>query len=212
MNLCLEEKTYPVEIERKSSNKNTYIRVKKDLTILVTTNYFTKEKAIVNLLEENRTKIKSMIEIQEKKCENNAGFFYLGKKYEIVYVDYCDISLGEERVFMNKTLNQDAWYKKQAQQIFKEHLDTVYNSFTRKIPYPGLRIRKMTTRWGVCNVRTKIITLNLELIKRDVKYLDYVIVHELSHLIHANHSKEFWSVVEENMPDYKKYRKEMKEF
>lgn len=212
MNLCLEEKTYPVEIERKSSNKNTYIRVKKDLTILVTTNYFTKEKTIVNLLEENKLKIKSMIEIQEKKYENNAGFFYLGKKYEIVYVDYCDISLGEERVFMNRNLNQDTWYKKRAQQIFKEQLDKVYNSFTRNIPYPSLRIRKMTTRWGVCNIRTKTITLNLELIKRDVRYLDYVIAHELSHLIHANHSKEFWSLVEENMPDYKKYRKEMKEF
>ena len=70
----------------------------------------------------------------------------------------------------------------------------------------------MTTRWGVCNTRSKTVTLNLELIKRDTKYLDYVIVHELSHLIHANHSSDFWDLVEENMPDYKKYRKEMKEF
>ena len=70
----------------------------------------------------------------------------------------------------------------------------------------------MTTRWGVCNTKSKTITLNLELIKRDTKYLDYVIVHELSHLIHANHSKEFWSLVEENCPDYKKIKNNMKKF
>ena len=70
----------------------------------------------------------------------------------------------------------------------------------------------MTSRWGVCNIKTKVITLNLELIKRDTKYLDYVIVHELSHLIHGDHSDRFWALVEDNMSDYKKYRKEMKEF
>ena len=93
-----------------------------------------------------------------------------------------------------------------------EHLNTIYDNFSRKIPYPDLKIRKMSTRWGVCNTKLKTVTLNLELIKRDTKYLDYVIVHELSHLIHANHSREFWALVEENMPQYKKYRKEMKDF
>ena len=70
----------------------------------------------------------------------------------------------------------------------------------------------MTTRWGVCNIKTHIITLNLELMKRDVKYLDYVIIHELTHLVHGDHSRSFWNTVEENMPDYKKYKDDMKEF
>ena len=70
----------------------------------------------------------------------------------------------------------------------------------------------MKTRWGVCNRKDNSVTLNLELIKRDLKYLDYVIVHELSHLIHGDHSPSFWKLVEENMPDYKKYREEMKDF
>ena len=70
----------------------------------------------------------------------------------------------------------------------------------------------MTTRWGVCNTKSKTITLNLELIKRDTKYLDYVIVHELSHLIYPDHSSKFWSLVEENCPNYKDIKKEMKDF
>ena len=182
------------------------------MTIQVTTNYFTSEKNIIKLIEDNTEKIKKMLDHQKIKNENNTGFYYLGKKYDVIYVEYCDISIGETKVFLNRKLDLDKWYKKQAKTIYKEHLDKIYNRFSKKIPYPDLRIRKMTTRWGVCNVKTKTVTLNLELIKRDTKYLDYVIVHELSHLIHANHSKKFWDLVEENMPDYKKYRKEMKDF
>lgn len=212
MKLNVDGNYYDVVIEKKASNRNTYIRVKSDMTIFVTTSKFVSNSAIEKLLEENYEKIVKMINTQEKKKENNEGFNYLGKQYSIVYVDYCDISFGNERVFLNKKLNIDKWYMHQARSIFLEHLNKIYERFSRKIPYPELKIRKMTTRWGVCNTKTKTVTLNLELIKRDTKYLDYVIVHELSHLIHANHSSDFWDLVEENMPDYKKYRKEMKEF
>ncbi len=201
-----------VEILKKASNRNTYIRVKKDLTISVTTSLFVSNRSIQKLIEDNYEKIVKMVEVQKKKKENNEGFYYLGKKYDIVYVSYCDISFGEEKVFINKNFDIDKWYKKQAKTLFLEHLDQQYKNFSKKIPYPSLKIRKMTSRWGVCNIRLKTITLNLELIKRDTKYLDYVIVHELSHLIHGDHSSSFWRLVEENMPDYKKYREEMKEF
>ena len=212
MKLDIDGKYYEIIIEKKSGQKNTYIRVKKDLKIYVTTNKFTSTKFIKDLIEENYSKIVKMIETQEKKKENNEGFFYLGKKYDIVYVSYCDISFGENKVFLNKNLDIDKWYKNQAKSLFLEHLDEQYHKFSRRIPYPSLKIRKMTSRWGVCNIRLKTLTLNLELIKRDTKYLDYVIVHELSHLIYGDHSSHFWALVEENMPDYKKYREEMKDF
>ena len=206
------DKTYDVVIDKKPTNKNTYIRVKKDMTIYVTTNYFTRDKEIKKLLDNNYSSIVKMIKQQEIKRKSNEGFNYLGKKYDIIYVDYCDLEMGLEKVFINKKLDIDKWYKKQAKTIFRERLDYIYNNYTESIPYPDLKIRKMTTRWGVCNTKLKTITLNLELIKRDIKYLDYVIVHELSHLIEANHSSRFWSIVEKNYKDYKKIRKEMKDF
>lgn len=212
MKIDIDCKSYEVIIERKLSNKNTYIRVKLDFSILVTTGKFTTDREIKNLINTNYDKLMKMIKAQEVKVQNSEGFNYLGKKYDIVYVDYCDISFGSEKVFINKKLDVDRWYKEQAQKIFLEHLNLIYERFSKKIPYPRLRIRKMTSRWGVCNTKTKVVTLNLELIKRDTKYLDYVIVHELSHLIHANHSAYFWALVEENMPEYRVYRKEMKEF
>ncbi len=203
---------YPVIIEKKKTTKNTYIRVREDLVIYVTTNIFSKDKDIADLLDKNYVAVKRMIDRVNKKNANNSDFNYLGKKFEIVYTEYCTISFGTNKVFLNKDLDLDKWYKKQAKVIFKERLDDIYRKFSRRIPYPDLRIRKMTTRWGVCNVQSKTVTLNLELIKRDVKYLDYVIVHELSHLIYPNHSNTFWQLVEENCSFYKQLREEMKDF
>lgn len=207
-----DNKNYEVVIDKKKTNRNTYIRVKKDLVIYVTTNIFTRDRDIQRLLDENYQSVVKMIKNQYQKNESNEGFHYLGRKYDIIYVDGLAFSLGDEKVLMNKSFDVDTWYKKQAKRIFKQHLDTVYHEYSRKIPYPGLRIRKMTSRWGVCNTKLKVITLNLELIKRDLKYLDYVIVHELSHLLEGNHSSRFWSLVEENCPNYKEIKKEMRLF
>lgn len=212
MEIIIDDIKYPVEIEKKKSTKNTYIRVKEDLTIYVTTNYFTRDREIAKLLEDNYSSIVRMLKKQKVKNSNNENFNYLGKSYDVIYTEYCDVSFGENKVFLNKNVDIDKWYKKQAKTIFKEHLDMIYDSFSISIPYPDLKIRKMTTRWGVCNTKLKTVTLNLELIKRDTKYLDYVIVHELSHLIHPNHSSSFWNLVGENCPNYKRLRSEMKNF
>ncbi len=212
MKLIIDNSEYEIIIEKKPKNRNTYIRVKNDLKIYITTNLFATENYLKKLIEQNYSSIVKMIEKEKIKINNDSGFRYLGEIYDIVYTEYCDISFGNRKVFMNKNFDLDKWYKKRAQLIFREHLDNIYNKFSKKIPYPGLRIRKMTSRWGVCNTKTKVITLNLELIKRNLIYLDYVIIHELSHLIHPNHSKKFWALVEENCINYKQIKKEMKEF
>ncbi len=212
MHVVLNNVSYPVEIVKKKTTKNTYIRIKEDLTINVTTNARSSDQSIHRLLEQKKEALEKMLHKQQTKNENNSDFHYLGKRYRIVFTNQKEMIIGSSKVFMNKEQDLDKFYKKEAKRIYKEHLDAIYSKFSYKVPYPALKIRKMTTRWGVCNTKEKIITLNLELMKRDLKYLDYVIVHELSHLIHANHSKSFWEVVEENEPNYKKIRKEMKEF
>lgn len=212
MNFELDGKDYPIVVDRKIGQRNTYIRVKRDLCIHVTTGKLTSNKYILNLIEENQKKIIKMIELQVRKKENNDGFYYLGKKYRIIYTNQNNLILDNDIAYIGKEFDIDKFYKKEASKLFRQRLEYNYNNFSRKIPHPTLRIRKMTTRWGVCNIKSYNITLNLELMKRDIKYLDYVIIHELTHLVHGDHSSKFWSVVEENMPDYKKYRKEMKDF
>ena len=212
MEFRLGENSYPVAIVKKVQNKNTYIRVKPDLTLYITANILATNKSIEKLINENRKAIEKMYEKQLTKKENNTGFYYLGKRYDIVYTNGKEITFGENKVFVGKDINIDNWYKKEAKKIFKEHLDNCYNNFTKKIPYPSLRIRKMTSRWGVCNYKDIVVTLNLELIKRNLECLDYVIYHELSHLIHHDHSDKFWLLVEENYPNYKIVRRKMKNY
>lgn len=212
MKFLYQNQEYDVIIMKKRTTKNTYIRVNKEKQVVVTANIHTSDKSIINLIVENEEKIGKMIKIQDIKQENNKGFLYLGKKYIPIYLDQKNISFVEDKVYLPHNFDIEKWYKKEAKKVFGERLEYLYQNFSRKIPYPSLKIRKMTTRWGVCNVSRKTITLNLELIKRDTKYLDYVIIHELSHLIYGDHSKGFWSLVEENMKDYKKYRKEMQVF
>lgn len=211
MILKLNGKEYEVIIERKRSNKNTYLRVKEDLKIYITTNIFTPEKEIEKIITNNQNSIIRMINKMETKSKNNEYFFYLGKKYDIIYTSTEGLVLGSEKVFINRNVDIDKWYKKKAQKLFKEHLDECYKVFSKNIPYPTLTIRKMTTRWGVCNTKDKRVTLNLELMKKPLYCLDYVIMHELSHLIHANHSKDFWNLVEENCSYFKEAKKTLKE-
>lgn len=205
------DKEYKVQIEKKKTTKNLYIRVKEDLTIYVTCHTRTSDALIQKTILDNQKAIEKMITRREKLQKEKEYFYFLGKRYDIVYNNQVDIQFGENKVFLSHDFDLDKWLKKQALALFRTHLEYCYASFSRTIPKPSLRIRKMKTRWGVCNTRDKIITLNLELIKKDVKYLDYVIYHELSHLVYPNHSTNFWKVVEENCKDCKKFRKELNE-
>jgi predicted metal-dependent hydrolase len=212
MQVEIDNELYDIIITRKRNIKGTYIRVKEDLNIYVSTNMFYPNFMIKDLISKNYDNLVKMIKEQKKKISNNEGFFYLGKKYNIIYIDDKSISFDENNVYMSKDFDIDKWYKSKAKVLFLNRLEEKYNEYNRSIPHPTLRIRKMKTRWGVCNIKSHVITLNLELIKRDQKYLDYVIVHELTHLVHADHTKRFWNCVEENFPNYKRIVKEMREF
>ncbi len=206
MKVVCNGEEYEVVVEKKKTNKNIYLRIKEDYRIVITCGPFTTEEEIKNVLIRNEDNIIRMILKNKRRRERASSFYLLGKKYEVVSTDSCDIMLGKEKVFLNPNFDLDKWKKKQALALFQEHLEKAYQNFSRKIPKPTLRLRKMKTRWGVCNTKTHVITLNTELITYDIGCLDYVIYHELSHLVEANHSKKFWQVVEENCKDYKKYR------
>ena len=200
---------YEVIIEKKN-NKNTYIRVKDDLKIYVSTSYLTPKFMIKSLIDNNKQSINKMIDHALKKQNKKNEYYFLGMKLNIIKSNVKRPYLEYDNLYINNKEDIDKWFNKITRKVFQERLDVIYNNFTKDIPYPKLVIRKMTTRWGVCNKNLQKVTLNYNLIHMDRKYLDYVIVHELSHFIHFDHSKEFWKLVEENEPNYKKIRKEMR--
>lgn len=210
MKYVIEGIEYDVIIEKKN-NKNTYIRVKEDSKIYVTTNYFVSKSYIRQLLDNNYEVIKKMIDKNKVKQDKSNNFYYLGKKYDIIIVPTFDIDITDDKIFVKNNDYLNKWLKKQTEKLYKERLDYIYSLFKESIPYPKLRIRKMKTRWGVCNRKDQVVTLNSELIKYGISQIDYVIVHELSHFIWFDHSKNFWNQVMKYCPNYKEIRKTLKE-
>ena len=208
MKYVVNDIEYEVVIEKKN-NKNTYIRIR-DNKIYITTNYFASKSYIKSLLDKNYDVIKKMIDKNIQKLERSNKFYYLNKEYDIIFVNYCDIEINDNKIFVKNEEYLNKWLKKNTEKIFKERLDYIYNLFEENIPYPKLKIRKMKTRWGVCN-KNNSITLNSELIKYGYEQIDYVIIHELSHFIHFDHSKNFWLQVSKYCPNYKEIRKSLKE-
>lgn len=210
MKYTIENQEYEVIITKKN-NKNTYIRITEDLKINVTTNRFQTKIGIKYLIKENEEQIKKMIQNQKKKNKRKEHFNYLGNSYEIFIDDVDGVKFLDDSIFVKNEKVLEKWIKKETKEKFQKQLDEKYNMFEEKIPYPKLKIRDMKTRWGVCNIRDNSVTLNSKLIEYDIEKLNYVIIHELSHFIHFNHSKEFWNLVSKYEPNYKKIRKELKD-
>jgi len=208
MNITIKDNQYPIEIIKKN-NKNTYIRVKNG-TIIVTTNYLVSKNSIIKLIKNNEDSILKMINKEEKKQEKTTNFYYFGKPYCVIY-GFDNLEFTENKIYVKdeKTLNK--YLNKKITEIFSEHLKYWTSNFEENIPTPNLKIRKMTSRWGVCNIKNHNITLNYNLYKYDISCLDYVIVHELSHFLHPNHSSSFWLQVNKYYPNYKECRKKLKE-
>ena len=208
MEIEIDEKKYEVEIIRKN-NKNTYVRVK-DGRIIVNTNYLTSKGSIIKLIEDNKKSILKMITRDEKKSNREENFYYFGKKYDVIY-GFNEMEITDNKIYVLDKKTMDKFIDNNIKNIYLERLNYWYNLFEEKIPVPNLKIRKMTSRWGVCNIKNHNITLNYQLCKYDMCCLDYVIVHELSHLVYPNHSSDFWNLVGKYYPKYKECRKMLKE-
>lgn len=144
---------------------------------------------------------------------------YLGRQYRLKVVEGTENSVKCLRGhFWITTTNRspkavqellENWYREHARAIFKERLTECYQLAAReKVPEPMLRVQKMTSRWGSCSDKGRIL-VNLELIKAPKDCIDYVITHELCHLKEKHHGPRFWKLLEKLMPDYEKRRKKL---
>ena len=98
----------------------------------------------------------------------------------------------------------NSWLNEQCSIIFNEIMHEVHQKF---IPYgvdfPQLKPRNMTSRWGSCLPNKGIITLNKRLIEAPKNCIEYVVYHEFCHFIHPNHSKQFYSLLQVMLPDWR---------
>lgn len=150
---------------------------------------------------------------------------YLGRQYRLKVLqsatsrESARMSRGRILVYVQDTQDRDRvkqllenWYRKQAKRVFRERLDEWYPKVARfGIEYPELAVRRMRSRWGSCTPSGKI-TLNLKLLQLPKALIDYVIVHELAHRKHPNHSPAFYALLDRIMPDWRERRERLNAF
>ena len=210
MQIHLGDYQVDVIIEYKN-NKNLYIRIKDDLKMYVYCNKYTSKNKIIDIIKENEKSLLRMYNHQLKTRKDNEAHYYLGEKYTVIFDDNIKhYEMDNNMIFVKDEKMLEKFYKEACIKIFSERLDKCSLLFNN-IPKYSLRIRKMSTRWGVNNRGNNTITLNSELIKKDVSLIDYVCIHELCHFIHANHSNKFWEEVGKRYPYYKEARRRLKD-
>ncbi|MBA3985127.1 MAG: M48 family metallopeptidase [Flavobacteriales bacterium] len=142
--------------------------------------------------------------------------FYLGKRYLLKVKEGVQNSVkltGGNLVVSLKQTEQEkikevlaAWYYTHAKKKFENIMDLAVQKFSvEKIAPHSLEIKRMQKRWGSCTAGGKVI-LNPELIKANSKCIEYVIIHELCHLVIPAHNKEFYKFLTEKFPDWKKWK------
>ncbi len=155
---------------------------------------YSKIKNVYIQIKDGKVLIKAPKRISRKELEK------IIKKKE----DWIEKNLEKS----NKKQERKALYtEEQFKQIVEESANELIK-ITGLIPNK-IRIRNIKYAWGTCSVN-KNITINYNLIKYSKQAIKYVILHELCHLKYMNHSKEFWNLVQQYMPEYKKIKKEFK--
>ena len=209
MKFKLNDYIIEYEIIRKD-NKNLYFRINENCKLIITAPRFITDMEVKNLITKNSSAILKMYEDALERSERNKLFWYLGKSYKVLFDNrVTEVTFDGDTITCHNEYALNKFYLDECNRVFNEEIDICKKCFSQ-LPEFTLRLRKMRTRWGVCNTRDKVITLNTELLKKEIPLIDYVIIHEMTHFFEPNHSKNFWNLVSMAIPDYKEKRKKLR--
>ena len=220
-----KERILGYEIHRKKV-KNINLRIKPNLEVYISVPMNLHRDYIENFIRSKEEWIKSVLKKLENVKEKQKDFEYktgeihkfLGKEYNLTVKtgNFNAVSLKNnirsneiiltvnESIFENideKKKIMEKWYFENAKKLFLQFMEKwleILDEYVEKVA-----IKPMKTRWGSCNYVKRHINLNTELIKRTPFEIEYVILHELTHLKYPNHGKGFYNYIERYMPNYK---------
>lgn len=169
-----------------------------------------------------KQRMKFMAQKRQTRREYIAGesHYFMGKRYrlEVIYTNkHSSVCLkGKNKIVLHTQPNSSReyrekviteWYrdelKKQIPDLIKKYQKRV------RVKVNSWGVRKMKTRWGTCNVKTKRVWFNLELVKKPSHCLDFIIVHELTHLLEKNHNDKYKKYMNRFMPNWRQYKEEL---
>lgn len=156
---------------------------------------------------------------KENSLAERQAVSFLGKSYRLVSVfqegppvvelvgDKILVMLLQER---KDQISQvlESWLRHQAREIILERLEIIRRKL--KINYNQVFIKDQKTRWGSCSSQGNL-NFNYRLVMAPLPVIDYLVAHELAHLVEMNHSKKFWALVESICPEYKNHRQWLKD-
>lgn len=190
--ISLNESIINVELQNKKHIKHCYLRIlSKDLLQIKANKYFTVYDA-KDLITRKKEWILQNLKRVENKSLEEGYFLFLGEKKEL-------------KEFKIKSL--DSFYKNEIQKMLPflvEKYSNIMQLYPNKISY-----RKNKRTWGSCNYKNEL-NFNILLMRYPIYIMEYIVIHELAHIKHKNHSKDFWILVEEFCPNYKDIEKTFK--
>ena len=200
--------------------KHIYIKVKPSGEVILTAPTNSVRRDIEYVLKKRAEWIEKKIaffdkyrDIHQKEYVSGENFRYLGRNYRLKVIESREegvrLQRGYLQIFVKDTANYEkkqklikAWQTQKAKMHFKKAMEKYKPIVKQEIEI--IRIREMKTRWGSCNPRKGYINLNLKLIEKPTECIEYVVFHELAHLVHADHSMNFYNYLNLFMPDWKR--------
>ena len=214
-----------VMIKYRKNRKNIYLKVEKNADVVVSAPPRTPNYIIKKLIQENIDEIKLRRNniltngYTVKQYVTGEKHIIFGKEFvlEVILGNKNVIKLSDDKIILViKDKDQDRG------QIVMSYLRKVlYNKaleFINRyekimgVHAEQLRIKKMKTRWGTCNIEAKRIWINYELIKYPIECLEHIVVHELTHLLETNHTPRFYALLGKYYPNFRENDKLIKEF
>jgi len=170
-------------------------------------------------IEKHRDRILSQSRFSEKKIVSGEIHYYLGKSYILNVVETGgkpEIILSDNTI--NLYIKKDFCEEKRKKILlewYRERLKEIIPLFIEKwekimrVNINEWRIKKMKSRWGSCIVQSKKITLNLDLATKSERCIEYVVVHELTHLFERGHNARFKALMDKYLPDWRTIKAEL---
>ena len=209
----------------KKKIKNFIIRIYPDLRIAISVPLHASSKDIENFIQSKKEWIETTLKKIEIAKENKNNLKeniirILSKKIEkkIIESDLERIRLTDTSIYIYSKDIDNAkiekklleWKVEKLKVILDEYLEKYTKLLNTNINY--YQIKKLSSAWGIYHKKENYITFNFDLIEKDIECIEYVVLHELCHIFYMNHQKNFWTLVEKYMPDYKIRRKNLKNF
>jgi predicted metal-dependent hydrolase len=222
MELYIAGKQRNVLITKKRM-KNLVLRVDENGDLKVSCPYHVTEKQIKDFILEKESWILKTEQVQKNKIEkiltgvDGKNATWMGKKYSVSFEKANRnfiLFKEDEMIFFLEEITQEniesTFYKEAGKYLLKmiqERRDDLDECICRNNnkPIPRITIKYMTSRWGSCTPSKNHISMSLRLIHFPKECLEYVLLHEYAHILVPNHSKAFYDVVRQYMPEYKKY-------